>query len=117
MMGKREGYRFWDVDGREFMDFHINGGTYNLGHRNPDLIRLLRESLDELDMGNHHFPSVARARLAEKLSRLSPGGKCKYVVYTSGESRPTTLRSNLHAPPPGVARSSPRNSPITAARS
>src|SRR5262245_1832767 len=74
MMGKREGYRFWDVDGREFMDFHINGGTYNLGHRNPDLIRLLRDSLDELDMGNHHFPSVARARLGEKLSRLLPGG-------------------------------------------
>lgn len=84
VMGKRAGYRFWDVDGREFMDFHINGGTFNLGHRNPELIRLLRESLDDLDMGNHHFPSVARARLGEKLSRLSPGGKCKYVVYTAG---------------------------------
>ena len=37
MMGKREGYQFRDLDGREFMDFHLNGSTYNLGHRNPGL--------------------------------------------------------------------------------
>ena len=34
VMGKREGYYFWDMDGRKFLDMHINGGTYNLGNRN-----------------------------------------------------------------------------------
>lgn len=86
VMGTREGFRFRDMDGREYMDFHLNGGVFSLGHRNPDLIRVLREALDEFDIGNHHFPSAARADLAAKLCRLSPGGKAKYVVFCSGGS-------------------------------
>ena len=35
VMGRREGYRFWDVDGQGYLDFHLNGGVYTLGHRNP----------------------------------------------------------------------------------
>ena len=86
IMGRREGYRFWDLDGREFMDFHINGGVYNLGHRNPELIRVLREALDHHDIGNHHFASVPSVALAEKLVKLSPLGMCRYVVFTTGAS-------------------------------
>ena len=107
MMGKREGYRFRDLDGREFMDFHLNGSTYNLGHRNPELIRLLRES-SIIWTWAIILSSVARALLAEKLSRLSPGGKCKYVVYTAGageandvavkSARATTGRRKIVAP-------------------
>ena len=43
VMGRREGYRIWDVDGRELIDIHLNGGVYNLGHRNPDVIAALTE--------------------------------------------------------------------------
>ena len=31
-----------DMDGRRLIDLHINGGTYNLGHRNPELIATLQ---------------------------------------------------------------------------
>ena len=55
VMGKREGYCFWDLDGRKFLDIHINGGTYNLGHRNPEIISALTDAMTELDIGNHHF--------------------------------------------------------------
>ena len=27
VIGKREGYYFWDMDGKKLMDVHINGGT------------------------------------------------------------------------------------------
>jgi len=27
--------RIWDLDGRELLDLHLNGGVFNLGHRNP----------------------------------------------------------------------------------
>jgi hypothetical protein len=30
MIGRREGYRLWDLDGREPIDVHLNGGVYNL---------------------------------------------------------------------------------------
>ena len=85
VMGRREGYRFWDMDGQEYLDFHLNGGVFTLGHRNPELLAVLRESLEWLDIGNHHFPSAARANLAELLIRLAPG-KMQYVVFATGGS-------------------------------
>ncbi|MEK7247389.1 MAG: aminotransferase class III-fold pyridoxal phosphate-dependent enzyme, partial [Chloroflexota bacterium] len=63
VIARRKGYRIWDVDGAELQDFHLNGGTYNLGHRNPALLEAMREALETLDVGNHHFPSEARGVL------------------------------------------------------
>ena len=65
LIGKREGYYFWDMDGKKLMDVHINGGTYSLGHRNPEVIEALKEATDYVDIGNHHFPSPLKAMLAE----------------------------------------------------
>jgi putrescine aminotransferase len=83
VIGRREGYRFWDVDGRDFMDFHLNGGTYSLGHRHPALVQVLADALQTLDIGNHHFPSEARVELAAKLAACTPGD-LHYTVFTSG---------------------------------
>ena len=79
VIGQREAYRFSDMDGREFMDFHLNGGTYSLGHRHPQLLAVLRESLEFADVGNHHFPNPARAELAKRLA-LATG--LQYTVFT-----------------------------------
>ncbi|MBI3117593.1 MAG: aminotransferase class III-fold pyridoxal phosphate-dependent enzyme, partial [Candidatus Hydrogenedentes bacterium] len=73
VIGRREGYFLYDVNGRRVIDFHLNGGVYNLGHRNPELVAVLKEALDELDIGNHHFPSAARAELGEALAACTPG--------------------------------------------
>ncbi len=82
VIGRREGYRIWDLDGRELIDIHLNGGVFNLGHRNPDVIEALTSGLQTLDIGNHHFPSVERARLAHELVGLTPG--MQYAVFGSG---------------------------------
>ncbi|GAA1325010.1 aminotransferase class III-fold pyridoxal phosphate-dependent enzyme [Leucobacter albus] len=84
VIGRREMYKIWDLDGREFFDLHLNGGTYNLGHRAPELVATLRGALDEFDMGNHHFPSPARATFAEKLFEVSPQQSLPFTVFTSG---------------------------------
>ena len=83
VMGKREGYRIWDVDGRELIDIHLNGGVYNLGHRNPDVIAALTEALQTLDIGNHHIPSTERAALAERLVDLTPLWRCSAASQPS----------------------------------
>lgn len=82
MIGKREGYYFWDLDGRKFMNLHLNGGTYNVGHRNHEVIETMIEATKEFDIGNHHFGSVARGYLAEKIVKLSTPGM-KYAVFSS----------------------------------
>jgi len=90
VMGRREGYCIWDMDGHRLIDIHLNGGVFNLGHRNPELIETLRDSLDELDIGNHHFPSKARGELAERLAALAPGS-LRYTVFASGGSEASDI--------------------------
>lgn len=98
VMGRREGYKFWDVDGREFHDFHLNGGTYNLGHRHPELVELLRDALDHVDMGNHHLPSDLRGRVAERLVAMS-GPQMRYAVFapSGGEANDVAIKSARRA--------------------
>lgn len=83
VMGRREGNYFWDLDGHRLFDVHINGGTFNLGHRNPEVVATLRDALDRYDIGNHHLASGPRARLAEALAHATPGD-LRYSVFASG---------------------------------
>ncbi|MCG8563837.1 MAG: aminotransferase class III-fold pyridoxal phosphate-dependent enzyme [Desulfobacterales bacterium] len=98
VMGRREGHYFWDMDGRKLFDVHINGGVYNLGHRNPELVEELKRGLDELDMGNHHFVSPARTQLAEALIQSIPGDMGYAVFSPSGsEAVEVCIRTARHA--------------------
>lgn len=98
VMGRREGYRMWDLSGHELLDFHLNGGTFNLGHRNPEVIAALVRALDEVDIGNHHFASVERAALAERLAACAPGAM-PYSVFASGgsEAIDVAIKTARHA--------------------
>ena len=70
------------MDGKQLMDVHINGGTYSLGHRNPEVIDALIEATKSVDIGNHHFPSPLKAKLAETVIKASTEGM-KHVIYGS----------------------------------
>ena len=72
VIDKREGYYLFDMDGKRLIDLHLNGGTYNLGHRNPELVEVLKAGTHRFDMGNHHFPAIARTALAEALRDCAP---------------------------------------------
>ncbi|MFP7159488.1 aminotransferase class III-fold pyridoxal phosphate-dependent enzyme [Priestia aryabhattai] len=98
VIGKREGYYIYDMDGKELMDAHLNGGTYNLGHRNPEIISTLKTALEDYDIGNHHFPSIKRAQLAEAFYKCTPSN-LKYTVFSSGggEAIDVALKSARYA--------------------
>jgi putrescine aminotransferase len=85
VMGRREGCYLYDIDGeKRLFNLHCNGGVFNLGHRNGELIAVLKESLDDLDIGNHHLMSAERAGLAAMLSSLMPGDLDNVVFGTGG---------------------------------
>ncbi|MDO5697494.1 MAG: aminotransferase class III-fold pyridoxal phosphate-dependent enzyme [Dermatophilus congolensis] len=98
VIDRREGYLLWDLDGRRLIDVHLNGGTYNLGHRNPEIVSAVRTAMDQFDMGNHHFPSLARTALAERLVDTAPASITR-VAYASGggEAIDIALKSARHA--------------------
>lgn len=82
--GRRQGAYLWDIDGKKrLFNLHCNGGVFNLGHRNPELVDLLKKSLDELDIGNHHLISQLRAELARDLAALMPSD-LDYTVFGVG---------------------------------
>jgi acetylornithine/succinyldiaminopimelate/putrescine aminotransferase len=98
VIDRRESYFIWDMSGVRLIDVHLNGGTYNLGHRNPELVEAITTGMRSFDIGNHHFPSSARAALAEALIRSAPASLTK-VVYGSGggEAIDIALKTARHA--------------------
>src|SRR3954449_3456513 len=38
VIDRREGYLLWDMSGRRLIDAHLNGGTYNGGQRNHQMV-------------------------------------------------------------------------------
>jgi len=82
---RRQGYFLYDMDGRRLIDVHLNNGTFNLGHRNPELVDTLNLATQRFDMGNHHYPSLAGTALAEALAAATPGD-LQYTVYRAGNT-------------------------------
>jgi len=109
VMGTREGPWLFDLDGdKRLYNLHCNGGVFNLGHRNPELVGVLTAALAESDIGNHHLMSRARAELAAQLARLLPA-PLSYTVFgvSGGEAVDLAVK---------VARAATRRDGIVSAR-
>ena len=98
VIDRRQMYYLWDMDGKRLIDLHLNGGTYNVGHRNPEVMAAVKEGMDHFDIGNHHFPSLMRTKLAEKMAECTPEG-LQYSIFASGggEAIDIALKSARHA--------------------
>jgi acetylornithine/succinyldiaminopimelate/putrescine aminotransferase len=98
VIDRREGYFLYDTSGKRLIDLHLNGGTYNLGHRNPELIEALEWAMRLVDIGNHHFPALARTALANALLATCHDGLTK-VVYAAGggEANDVAIKAARHA--------------------
>ena len=94
VMGDRKGSYIYDLDAKkELINLHCNGGVFNLGHRNTEIIDILKKSLEDLDIGNHHLISRERAELATVLSNLMPGD-LNYTIFgvSGGEAVDLALK-------------------------
>ena len=108
VIDKREGYFLHDMDGRRLIDVHLNGGTYNLGHRNAELIEVLNAGAKRFDMGNHHFPAIARApRLQRRSSTARPTGHEIHDLRSRGRRGDGACHQVQRAMPCRSGRSSP----------
>jgi len=99
VIGRREGIRFWDAfDERSWINCHCNGGVFNLGHRNPDVVRAVMDALSSSDLGNHHLPAPGRAELARRLSATT-GDRLSGVVFgvSGGEAIDVAIKAARYA--------------------
>src|SRR6201984_1337455 len=88
VIDRREGYFIYDVEGKRLIDVHLN----------PEVAAAVTAAMQRFDIGNHHFPSLARTALAEALISTAPDGLTK-VMYGSGggEAIDIALKSARHA--------------------
>lgn len=98
VFGQREGYVFKDIDGKRLINMHINGGVFNLGHRNKEVRKALVKGSKKYDAGNHYFPSEVKNKLCEDLLAVSPSSM-KYVNINNGggESIDAAVKFARHA--------------------
>lgn len=76
--------RFTDpVTGKEMYDCFSSAGCFNIGRRNPVIIKALQDALTESDMGSSHLLSRHKLALAKKLSEIGPGD-LDGVFFASG---------------------------------
>jgi acetylornithine/succinyldiaminopimelate/putrescine aminotransferase len=92
--GERQGIKFKTLAGPkrsdpplEIFNCRSSGGVFNLGHRNPRIIQILKDALDGgLDLGDHMLLSEWRALLGKKLADLMPGDPPELTKTTFGVS-------------------------------
>jgi putrescine aminotransferase len=95
IIGERQGVYITDVSGKKkLINCHCNGGVFNLGHRNPQIIDALIKATEHFDIGNHHFISSQRARLGKKIAALMPGD-LNYTVFGVGGGEAIDLAIKL----------------------
>jgi acetylornithine/LysW-gamma-L-lysine aminotransferase len=79
-----KGARLYDDRGREYIDCASNVGVSNIGHAREEVARAIHEQY--LTLGNCYgmFYNPVRAKLAEKLTSLSPPGLKRVFFCNSG---------------------------------
>ncbi|HEX2265835.1 MAG TPA: aminotransferase class III-fold pyridoxal phosphate-dependent enzyme, partial [Solirubrobacterales bacterium] len=70
-----EGALLWDADGKQYLDFLTGISVCSVGHCHPDVVAAVREQSERLIHVSNLFYTEPMARLAERLSESSLGGR------------------------------------------
>lgn len=79
---RAQGSKVWDADGNEYIDFLTSAAVYNIGHRHPEVIRAIREQIEELlNYTPAYFYEEQPVKLAKYLVEITPGSFRKKVTF------------------------------------
>ena len=70
------GTKVRDVDGKTYLDFMAGISVLNVGHTHPRVVKAIQEQAAKITHCSNYFHNTLHPRLAERLSKLSLGGKC-----------------------------------------
>ena len=72
-----------DVDGNKYLDFAIGSGSMSLGGANPDLVKVVKERVEDLAHASYPSMNEVVIQFAEKLTSIAPGSGKKMVAILS----------------------------------
>ncbi|MFZ5631449.1 MAG: putrescine aminotransferase [Bacillota bacterium] len=75
--------KFCDLYGNEFIDCLGGFGIYTLGHRNPEIVKLVKAQLSRYALHSQELVDPLRGYLAKLLSMCTPGD-LQYAFFCNG---------------------------------
>src|SRR6266516_5115471 len=84
VLERGEGLRLWDVEGKEYLDFHSGQVCAGIGHANPELAEAVEAQLRKLVQTGSIFTVPTEILVAKKLAELTPPELTKSVFACSG---------------------------------
>jgi acetylornithine/N-succinyldiaminopimelate aminotransferase len=98
-----EGPLLWDVDGKEYLDFLTGISVCSLGHCHPAVVAAVQEQAESLMHVSNLFYTEPMARLAERLSESSLGGRV-FFANSGTEANECAIKvARKHAHSRGIA--------------
>lgn len=98
-----EGALLWDAEGREYLDFLTGISVCSLGHCHPAVVAAVREQTGRLMHVSNLFYTEPMARLAERLSQSSLGGRV-FFANSGTEANECAIKvARKHAHGRGIA--------------
>jgi acetylornithine/LysW-gamma-L-lysine aminotransferase len=79
-----DGARVWDESGREYEESEAGIGVANVGHCHPAVVAAIQTQAARLITCNEIFYNDARARVLERLDRITPEGINRFFLCNSG---------------------------------
>ena len=87
-VARAEGSRFWDFDGREFIDFSSGLVHANLGYGHPGMIAAIQEQVGRIATFAPGFAMDVRSEAARLIAERAPEG-LDVVFFTNGGAEAT----------------------------
>ncbi|MGC1165144.1 MAG: acetylornithine/succinylornithine family transaminase [Solirubrobacterales bacterium] len=98
-----EGALLWDADGKEYLDFLAGISVCSLGHCHPAVVAAVQEQSQRLMHVSNLFYTEPMARLAERLSESSLGGRV-FFANSGTEANECAIKvARKHAHGRGIA--------------
>ncbi|MFA5138518.1 MAG: aspartate aminotransferase family protein [Elusimicrobiota bacterium] len=82
VLERGRGAKFWDVDGREYIDFVAGVCVAAIGHGHPEYARAISEQVSKISVGS--FTTRNRVEFAKALGEVTPKGVDRLQLYSSG---------------------------------
>ncbi|MBI4486998.1 MAG: aminotransferase class III-fold pyridoxal phosphate-dependent enzyme [Acidobacteria bacterium] len=72
-VARAKGCYFWTPEGKRYLDFNSQLMCVNIGHGDERVVRAIQEQAATLAYANPFMATEVRARLGEKLAKITPG--------------------------------------------
>lgn len=89
-----EGEHFYDVHGQDFIDCLGGFGIFMCGHRNPEILKVVKAQLDRQALHSQELLDPLRGYLAKVMADITPGD-LQYCFFTNGGAEAVEMALKL----------------------